>query len=140
MPDANLSDSKRKGTPGISEVLLGQSIKKPRLDMASASSVASSASPASSSRYLQQLEIMIKFATKNFDFFYSAGSEGVNEESVRRYVSRKPMTTTELLQKFKHKKTGLTSDQLVHHIAQILKKINPVKQTIKGKMYLSIKG
>jgi hypothetical protein len=61
MPDANLSDSKRKGTPGISEVLLGQSIKKPRLDMASASSVASSASAASSSRYLHPLETIIKF-------------------------------------------------------------------------------
>lgn len=72
-------------------------------------------------------------------YFYSA-NEGVNEESVRRYLSRKPMTTTELLQKFKSKRTGLSSEQLVHHIAQILKKINPVKQTIKGKMYLSIKG
>jgi transcription initiation factor TFIIF subunit alpha len=52
---------------------------------------------------------------------------------------RKPMTTTELLQKFKSKKTGLTSDQLVNVMTQILKRINPLKQTIKGKMYLSIK-
>ena len=50
------------------------------------------------------------------------------------------MTIIELLQKFKGKKTGLSSDQLVSHIAQILKKINPVKQTIKDKTYLSIKG
>lgn len=49
------------------------------------------------------------------------------------------MTTTELLQKFKSKKTGLTSEQLVNVMTQILKKINPTKQTIKNKMYLSIK-
>lgn len=52
---------------------------------------------------------------------------------------RKPMTTTEILHKFKCKKTGLNSEQLVHAIAQILKRINPTKQMVKGKMYLSIK-
>lgn len=52
---------------------------------------------------------------------------------------RKPMTTTELLQKFKSKKTGLTSDQLVNLIAQILKRLNPEKQKIKDKLYLSIR-
>lgn len=52
---------------------------------------------------------------------------------------RKPMTTIELLQKFKSKKTGLSSEQLVNVMTQILKKINPVKQTLKGKMYLSLK-
>ncbi|XP_045616952.2 general transcription factor IIF subunit 1 isoform X1 [Procambarus clarkii] len=70
----------------------------------------------------------------------SPGSDsGVTEESIRRYLMRKPMTTTELLHKFKCKKTGLNSDQLVHAIAQILKRINPTKQMVKGKMYLSIK-
>ncbi|XP_037088073.1 general transcription factor IIF subunit 1-like [Pollicipes pollicipes] len=68
-----------------------------------------------------------------------ASDTGITEEAVRRYLTRKPMTTTELLQKFKSKKVGLSSDQLVPVIAQILKKINPNKQTIKGKMYLSIK-
>ncbi|CAL4092884.1 unnamed protein product, partial [Meganyctiphanes norvegica] len=68
------------------------------------------------------------------------GSEsGVTEEAIRRYLMRKPMTTIELLQKFKNKKTGLSSDQLVRAIAAILKKINPIKQMVKGKMYLSIK-
>lgn len=65
---------------------------------------------------------------------------GITEDAVRRYLMRKPMTTTELLQKFKSKKTGLTSEQLVNVMTQILKKINPVKQTIKNKMYLSIKA
>ncbi|OQR72089.1 general transcription factor IIF subunit 1-like, partial [Tropilaelaps mercedesae] len=65
--------------------------------------------------------------------------EGINEEAVRRYLMRKPMTTTELLQKFKSKKTGLSSEQLVNTIAQILKRLNPEKQKIKDKLYLSIK-
>ncbi|XP_018303388.1 general transcription factor IIF subunit 1 [Mycetomoellerius zeteki] len=65
---------------------------------------------------------------------------GITEDAVRRYLMRKPMTTTELLQKFKSKKTGLTSEQLVNIMTQILKKINPTKQTIKNKMYLSIKA
>ncbi|XP_075146109.1 transcription factor IIFalpha [Haematobia irritans] len=64
---------------------------------------------------------------------------GITEEAVRRYLMRKPMTATELLTKFKNKKTGVSSDRLVETMTQILKKINPVKQTIQGKMYLSIK-
>lgn len=74
-------------------------------------------------------------------YAYSGSSDsGITEDAVRRYLMRKPMTTTELLQKFKSKKTGLTSDQLVNIMTQILKRINPVKQMIKGKMYLSIKA
>ncbi|XP_012281226.1 general transcription factor IIF subunit 1 isoform X2 [Orussus abietinus] len=69
-----------------------------------------------------------------------ASESGITEDAVRRYLMRKPMTTTELLQKFKSKKTGLTSEQLVNVMTQILKKINPTKQTIKNKMYLSIKA
>lgn len=113
-------DSKSNGEPGSPEE--GSSkrkmkngsegdVKKPRSDMAAGSSQMST--PGSDS--------------------------GVTEEAIRRYLMRKPMTTTELLQKFKLKKTGLNSDQLVHSIAQILKRVNPVKQMVKGKMYLSIK-
>ncbi|XP_022192513.2 general transcription factor IIF subunit 1 isoform X2 [Nilaparvata lugens] len=68
------------------------------------------------------------------------GDTGITEEAVRRYLMRKPMTTTELLQKFRSRKTGLSSEQLVNVMTQILKRINPVKQTIKNKMYLSIKN
>lgn len=52
------------------------------------------------------------------------------------------MTTTELLTKFKNKnkKTGVSSDKLIEVMTQILKKINPIKQTIQGKMYLSLKN
>ncbi|KAL3280100.1 hypothetical protein HHI36_017606 [Cryptolaemus montrouzieri] len=69
-----------------------------------------------------------------------SSESGITEDAVRKYLMRKPMTTTELLQKFKSKKTGLSSEQLVNIMTQILKKINPVKQTLKGKMYLSIKS
>uniref|UniRef100_A0A1B6DU65 Transcription initiation factor IIF subunit alpha n=1 Tax=Clastoptera arizonana TaxID=38151 RepID=A0A1B6DU65_9HEMI len=69
----------------------------------------------------------------------SGSDNGITEDAVRRYLMRKPMTATELLQKFKCKKTGLSSEQLVNVMTQILKKINPVKQTIQNKMYLSIK-
>ncbi|XP_057662965.1 general transcription factor IIF subunit 1 [Diorhabda carinulata] len=73
-------------------------------------------------------------------FIAGSNESGITEDAVRKYLMRKPMTTTELLQKFKSKKTGLSSEQLVNIMTQILKKINPVKQTLKGKMYLSIKS
>ncbi|XP_043479540.1 general transcription factor IIF subunit 1-like [Leptopilina heterotoma] len=73
-------------------------------------------------------------------FTPSSSESGITEEAVRRYLMRKPMTTTELLQKFKSKKTGLTSEQLVNTMTGILKRINPTKQTIKNKMYLFIKS
>lgn len=64
---------------------------------------------------------------------------GNTEEAVRRYLTRKPMTTTELLKKIQSKKTGVSSDELVEMMTAILKKINPSKQRIQGKMYLSLK-
>lgn len=33
-------------------------------------------------------------------------NEGVNDDSGRRYLERKPMTAVELLQKYRNKKTG----------------------------------
>lgn len=55
---------------------------------------------------------------------------------MRRYLLRKPMTVTELLQKFKSKKTKVPSQDMVNVIAHLLKKINPVKKTQNQKMYL----
>ncbi|KAJ8910479.1 hypothetical protein NQ315_002732 [Exocentrus adspersus] len=74
------------------------------------------------------------------NYILGSNESGITEDAVRKYLMRKPMTTTELLQKFKSKKTGLSCEQLVNIMTQILKKINPVKQTLKGKMYLSIKS
>lgn len=65
--------------------------------------------------------------------------QGITEEAVRRYLTRKPMTSKDLLQKFKTKRTGLSNDETVKKIAAILKKLQPEQKTIKGKLYLSLK-
>lgn len=63
---------------------------------------------------------------------------GISEEAIRRYLIRKPMTTTELLRKFQKTRTNLSSDQLVNVLTQMLRRINPTKRIIKDKMYLSL--
>lgn len=78
------------------------------------------------------------------DTFGSAPSSSGNvdasiEEDVRRYLARKQMTTTELLKKFKSKKTGLSKDELMSQLVEALRKINPQKKKSKGVMYLYIK-
>jgi len=67
------------------------------------------------------------------------GNEAISEEAVRRYLKRRPMTTTDLLKKFRSKKTGIQNAQLVQLLANILKKINPHKHKVKGVCYLSLK-
>lgn len=83
--------------------------------------------------------VMPPVITQCTNIFMYYSECGVTEEAVRRYLARKPMTTTELLTKFKSKRTGVSSERLVETMTQILKRINPVKQNINGKMYLSIK-
>lgn len=68
-----------------------------------------------------------------------SGNEAISEEDVRRYLNRRPMTTIDLLKKFRSKRTGLENAQLVQLLANILKKINPHKQKVKGVTYLSLK-
>lgn len=142
MPDASSDTKKKSQTEDVKrkqppDVSLAQAAKKARMEAVSAASSASPAS-ASSARYLCNFALTQTNINQCF-FLSSSSNDGINEETVRRYLSRKPMTTTELLQKLKSKKTSLSSDQLVPQIAQILKKINPEKQMVKGKMYLSIK-
>merc|ERR1712012_1352177 len=67
------------------------------------------------------------------------GNEAISEEAVRRYLKRRPMTTTDLLKKFRSKKTGIQNAQLVQLLANILKKINPHKHKVEGVTYLSLK-
>ncbi|XP_029645882.1 general transcription factor IIF subunit 1 isoform X1 [Octopus sinensis] len=66
-------------------------------------------------------------------------SEGISEESIRRYLMRKPMSTKDLLQKFKSKKLNMTNEQLTNCIAQLLRKINPDRLTINKTLHLSLK-
>ncbi|XP_058513576.1 general transcription factor IIF subunit 1 isoform X2 [Ochotona princeps] len=69
----------------------------------------------------------------------SGGDVQVTEEAVRRYLTRKPMTTKDLLKKFQTKKTGLSSEQTVNVLAQILKRLNPERKLINDKMHFSLK-
>lgn len=62
----------------------------------------------------------------------------VTEDAVRRYLTRKPMTTKDLLKKFQTKKTGLSSEQTVNVLAQILKRLNPERKMINDKMHFSL--
>ena len=77
-----------------------------------------------------------------FTFFTLKMSEIANNENLinssltrplsllRRYLKRRPMTTTDLLKKFRSKKTGIQNAQLVQLLANILKKINPHKHKV----------
>lgn len=69
----------------------------------------------------------------------SSGDVQVTEDAVRRYLTRKPMTTKDLLKKFQTKKTGLSSEQTVNVLAQILKRLNPERKMIGDKMHFSLK-
>ncbi|XP_043550996.1 general transcription factor IIF subunit 1 isoform X1 [Chiloscyllium plagiosum] len=69
----------------------------------------------------------------------SSGDIQLTEDAVRRYLTRKPMTTKDLLKKFQTKKTGLSSEQTVNVLAQILKKLNPERKMINEKMHFFLK-
>ena len=76
----------------------------------------------------------------NKSFFFSYFSvEASFEEDVRRYLARKPMTTTEILRKMTQKRPNFPKEDIMPLLVNILKRINPHKQKIKGQMYLTIK-
>lgn len=66
-----------------------------------------------------------------------SGDPVLTESAVRRYLQRKPITSAELLLKFR-KKTRLTPDQLVKNITEILMRIKPTVKTIGDKKYFSL--
>uniref|UniRef100_A0A8C7XUM0 Transcription initiation factor IIF subunit alpha n=1 Tax=Oryzias sinensis TaxID=183150 RepID=A0A8C7XUM0_9TELE len=65
----------------------------------------------------------------------SSSDVQLTEDAVRRYLIRKPMTTKDLLKKFQTKRTGLSSEQTVNVLAQILKRLNPERKNINDKMH-----
>ncbi|XP_068605919.1 general transcription factor IIF subunit 1 [Brachionichthys hirsutus] len=65
----------------------------------------------------------------------SSSDVQLTEEAVRRYLIRKPMTTKDLLKKFQTKRTGLSSEQTVNVLAQILKRLNPERKSVNDKMH-----
>ncbi|ESO02021.1 hypothetical protein HELRODRAFT_184964 [Helobdella robusta] len=73
---------------------------------------------------------------------FSSNSDASMEETLKRYLLRKPITPRDLLQKLhsKHNKINrLSKNQLEACLADILKKLNPEVNKIDGKMYLSLK-
>ena len=62
----------------------------------------------------------------------------LTEENVWRYLARKPISTKELISKFKSKKSGLNKQDMVAKLSSILKKL--AKQFMKdGKNYFVLK-
>ena len=51
----------------------------------------------------------------------AAEKEGLTEEAVRKYLTRKPLTTIDLLAKFKNKKSAMKQEQLVQVMAYYLR-------------------
>lgn len=66
-------------------------------------------------------------------------SEGITEDAIRRYLMRKPMTTKELLQRFRSKHPNMTKEQLFNTMVMLLKKIGPETKMIGDKKYLTLK-
>jgi len=116
-PDAadEKSAQKRKIVDNLLDPNAGPDPKKSRMDPFGPSTSGSSSSAAATS------------------------TEAMFEEDVRRYLARKPMTTTEILKKIKSRKTGIPKEELMPLLVSALKRINPHKQKVKGIMYLSLK-
>ncbi|VDO19593.1 unnamed protein product [Heligmosomoides polygyrus] len=68
--------------------------------------------------------------------------EGLNEETVRKYLRRKPHTTKELLAKIKQRCGDMTKAEIVTKLAAILKAIEPhqfkQKQGKKDVLFFSL--
>lgn len=64
----------------------------------------------------------------------------ITEEEVRYYLSRRPITSKDLVRKFTSKKSDMDKKKIVDQLHQIIQNLKNVeKQTIKGKLYLSLK-
>lgn len=65
----------------------------------------------------------------------------ITEEEVRRYLSRRPITSKNLVKKFLAKKADMGKNRIVAVLGDIIQRMKDVeKQTIKGKLYLSLKA
>jgi len=73
----------------------------------------------------------------------STGAVGISLDAVREVLALKPLTTKEILKKFKTKKTGLTQDQTIDRIGKIMKALNEegslVSETKDKKKLYSLK-
>ena len=70
-----------------------------------------------------------------FNFLFS---EGGIEGLVKRYLTRKPMTLKDLLQKISSK-SNQTTEQIAKEVGHILQRLKLDKLKANNKMYFSIK-
>ena len=97
------------------------------------------ATPLSNCRTKTEALIYQNFKIIHYCIFSYFSVEASFEEDVRRYLARKPMTTTEILRKMTQKRPNFPKEDIMPLLVNILKRINPHKQKIKGQMYLTIK-
>ena len=65
----------------------------------------------------------------------------ITEEEVRRYLSRKPITSKELLKKFTSKKPDIDKSLVPEMLSRIIKRMHNLEEKrINGKLYLSLKA
>lgn len=118
LPDAGANGKRKKPE---SETLTVNAAKKPKLDVAAGSS-STPAPPAVAS-------------SSNSS---STQGEGGIEGLVKRYLTRKPMTLKDLLQKISSKSMQ-TTEQIAKEVGHILQRLKLDKLKANNKMYFSIK-
>ena len=65
----------------------------------------------------------------------------ITEDEVRRYLSRKPITSRELVKKFTSKKTDIDKNLVPEMLSRIIKRMpNVEEKRSDGKFYLSLKS
>ncbi|KRX38529.1 General transcription factor IIF subunit 1, partial [Trichinella murrelli] len=63
----------------------------------------------------------------------------IMEAEVRHYLERKPMSTTDLVAKFKPRCKKMSKQEIVSQLANILKKLKPEQTRRKGTLYFSLR-
>jgi hypothetical protein len=65
----------------------------------------------------------------------------ITEEEVKRYLMRRPIASKDLVRKFINKKTDMDRNRIVEVLHKVIEGLKNVeKQTVKGKLYLSLKN
>lgn len=68
-------------------------------------------------------------------------SSCITEEEVRRYLMRRPIASKDLVRKFTSRKTEMDKNKVVEVLHKIIEGLKNVEtQTLKGKLYLSLKS
>ena len=66
-------------------------------------------------------------------------SESIIEESVRRYLSRRPMTVTDLLKKLWPKNQSMSKGTFAQLVQRAIKKLNPSNVKVNDQQCLYIR-